>query len=133
MDWKKLLFPTKAKIAILVLVLVIFGVPATMRSCPGFLIEVGASMPPCVERFSIYPTISILVLSLPASDASTAFEFNPLFVGAYVLALYLAVCFLFQAMGQSFKKAFLAVVAIALLLLLLAIASAFFSNISYIY
>lgn len=131
MGWKKFLFPTGAKIAILVLALLIFGFPATMRSCPSF-VEVGASLPPCVERFSIYPTIALLFLSLPALDASTTFEFNPLYIGAYVLALYLAACFLFHAVRQSFKKALLAVVGIALLLLLLAIALAIFGNISYI-
>lgn len=133
MNFKEFLFPSKEKIGLLILALLIFGAPATMHSCPGFLTEVGASMPPCIERFNIYPTIAIAVMSIPALDASTSFEFNPLIVGTYVLALYIAISILFHLVGQSVKKSALAIVGIALLLLVLAIVYSFFSSITYVF
>lgn len=109
MDCKKAITPTIPKIAALILLVLIFGVPATIHRCGG-LIPLNSPMPPCIDSFGIFPTVYLWIMSLPATDVSTAIEYNPLLVGAYLLALYLGVCLLFYLTNQNWKRAFMVLV-----------------------
>ena len=124
MDWKKFFKPYIFKIVILVLLVLIFGVPATSRDCQTYVTT--PTPPPCIERFT-FSNIVIDVLGLTkypyVLDAATYFSYNPLFVISYLVVLYVIISLIFHIAGYNWKKALLYIVAAVLLIFLIIVLS----------
>ncbi len=109
MDCKEFLKPSIPKIVALVLLVLIFGVPATVHICGSFPLT--SLLPPCSDSFGLVsPAYLLINSSTTMLDVSITIQYNPLLVGAYLLALYLGLCLLFHFTNQNWKRAFLALV-----------------------
>lgn len=107
MNLKKIIKPQISKIIIFLILILIFGVPATSRSCSHFPLGPDETPPPCVEKF----TFSNLILDFSGAmryphvmDASTSFSYNPLIVAGYLIFLYLILSFLFHVSNYNWKR-----------------------------
>ncbi len=125
MDWRKFFKLYISKIVIFVLLVLIFGVPATSRDCQTYVTT--PTPPPCIERFT-FSNIIIDVLGLTkypyVLDAATYFSYNPFLVIPYLIGLYVIVSSIFHIAGYNWKKALLyTVVAILLIFLIIVLSS----------
>lgn len=119
MKWKQFFGPQISKIVLLVIVILIFGVPATSRDCQTYITT--STPPPCIEHF----TFSNIILDLIGFDrypyvldAAIYYSYNPIFVALYVVALYLIISLIFHLSGYKWKKAYLYVAGIILIIFL---------------
>ena len=122
MNWKQFFGLQISKIVLLVILILIFGVPATSRSCGGFVTTSAPS--PCIERFTFSNIVSDLVGldRYPyVLDASTHYSYNPLIVASYVVALFLVLSTIFHLSGYRWKRAVLYIIAIIAVMLLILI------------
>mgnify|MGYP001608743387 CR=1 FL=1 len=124
MDWKTFFKPSISKILIFVILVLIFGVPATSSDCQTYVST--PTPPPCIEKFT-FSNIIIDVLGLTkypyVLDAATYFSYNPFLVVLYLIGLYIIVSLIFHIAGYNWKKALLYTVAAILLIFLIAVLS----------
>jgi len=129
MDWKKFFKPYISKIVIFVLLVLIFGVPATSEGCQTHVLAL--TRPPCIERFT-FSNIIIDVLGLTKYpyqlDGATYFYYNPFLVILYLIGLYVIVSSIFHITGYNWKKSLLYIVAVILLILLIIVLSSVMGN-----
>ncbi|MBS3135648.1 hypothetical protein J4401_01690 [Candidatus Woesearchaeota archaeon] len=122
MDWNKFFKPDIPKIAIFVLLVLIFGVPATSRDCQTYVKT--STPPPCIEKFT-FSNVIIDALGLTrypyVLDAATYFSYNPSVVIFYLTGLYVSLSSIFHIADYNWKKASLYTVTAILLTLLITI------------
>lgn len=119
MKWKQFFSPQISKIIILVILILVFGVPATSRSCQTYITT--PIPPPCIERFTFSNIISDLIGldRYPyVLDAATYYSYNPIIVALYVVTLYLILSLIFHLSGYKWKKVLFYVVGIILIVFL---------------
>jgi len=93
MNIKEFLKPTIWKIIIFVLIILIFGIPATSHSCSTYPLMPGEIQPPCIDSFGFYNLLTILIEStMIAMDAYIKFSFNYLILFSYLIVVYLISC-----------------------------------------
>ena len=119
MDWKRFLGPQFSKVVIFVILLLLFGVPAIITSCAGY---VPPDTPPgtslCAEpSLTMYNFLAYISTSF-VLDAVYGFEFNYVIIASYLAVLYLNLSLLFHILGHDWKKVSVILVIIILLIIL---------------
>ncbi len=128
MDWKQFFKPQISKVIIFALLVWIFGVPATLVTCQGF-VRIAEPPSPCIGQFAFSNIIS---RNIQVFDGVRHFSYNPIIVTLYPAGLYLALSLIFYMSGYNWKKATLYVIGIILIILLICILFAIIGTRSFI-
>lgn len=133
MDCKQFFKPQISKVIILILLILIFGVPATSSNCQTYVTT--STPPPCIERFT-FSNIILGAMGLTKYpymlDAATNFSYNPIVVIIYLVAMYLSLSLIFHLSGYNWKKSLLYVILIVFIILLIFMLSSLMGTKTYV-
>jgi hypothetical protein len=96
MNWKEFFKPSILKIVIFLLIILIFGIPATSHSCSTYPLRTMQPPPPCIDKFGLQNLLYIFLESMPATDAYTNFIINYFYLIGYLVLVYLVISVIFN-------------------------------------
>tara|TARA_Y100000310_G_scaffold217822_1_gene218922 strand:+ start:15282 stop:15599 length:318 start_codon:yes stop_codon:yes gene_type:complete len=105
MDWKEFFKPTRGKVIVYFLILLIFGVPAITWKCAIYPIGPDYDKPElhCTEKKVGVYNLLIAILESNSTGARTNVSYSPILIITYLIILYLVVSGIFF-LFQKFKK-----------------------------
>ena len=116
MNWKKFFKPLVSKIIIFAVLILIFGVPAYLKSC-GSYIQAGTAQHCFGPSLVLFNGLTY-ASTTGVLDVSYNWTFNPFIIGGYLIVLYLLLSLIFHIAHYKWKRALLYTIGVLILMIL---------------
>ncbi|RLI98357.1 MAG: hypothetical protein DRO99_00870 [Candidatus Aenigmatarchaeota archaeon] len=123
MDWKRFLKPQVSKVAVFIVLIFMFGLPANVKLCNAYIqpVAIGETAPPQCGDVHIEFQNPLVNPNLFILDASYSIDYSPMLFVPYLVLLYLGLSLISHAAGYDWKKALLYLIAVLFMVALAAV------------